>query len=182
MNIDNMLAALIKVEGGYVNDPRDAGGETNWGITVRTARANGFDKPMREMTKSDALSIYRSQYFYKPGFDKVFAVLPTVAAELFDTGVNMGQSVAAKFLQRSLNALNNQQRDYADLAVDGAIGAKTVAALSGLVKRRGEEDAETVLLKALNCLQGARYIELAEKREANEAFVYGWLMNRVEMV
>lgn len=181
MNIDNMLASLIKVEGGYVNDPRDAGGETNWGITRATARANGYNGSMRDMTKAQALDIYRQQYFFAPGFGRVAEVLPTVAAELFDTGVNMGPAVAARFLQRLLNALNNQEAHYADIGVDGKIGPATIAALRSLVKRRGADDAETVLLKGLNCLQGARYVELAEGRKANEAFLFGWLMNRVEL-
>lgn len=181
MNIDNMLADLLKVEGGYVNDPRDAGGETNHGITIGTARANGYTGSMRDMTKAQALDIYRNQYFFKPGFGNVAKVLPSVAAELFDTGVNMGPKVAAMFFQRSLNGLNNQQKYYADITVDGDIGPATIRSLQALIQRRGKEDSETVLLKALNCLQGARYIELAEKREANEAFLFGWLMNRVEL-
>lgn len=181
MNIDKLLADLVKVEGGYSNDPRDSGGETNFGITKATARANGFLDDMRSMTKAQALDIYRSQYFYRPGFGKVAEVSPSVAAELFDTGVNMGPSIAAKFLQQSLNGLNNQGKDYADIAEDGIIGNGTLRALNGLVRRRGLEDAETVLLKALNCLQGARYITLAASRPKNEAFLYGWLMNRVEL-
>jgi lysozyme family protein len=181
MNIDKLLTDLVKVEGGYVNDPRDAGGETNHGITIGTARANGYGGSMKAMTQANALEIYRSQYFFKPKFSLVFSVLPSVAAELFDTGVNMGPNVASLFFQRSLNALNNGGRNYADIVVDGDIGSATIKALLGIIKARGEEDAETVLLKALNCLQGARYIELAEKREANEAFLFGWLMHRVEL-
>lgn len=182
MNIDNMLADLLKVEGGYVNDPRDAGGETNFGITKATAVANGFTGSMRDMTKAQALDIYRKQYFFTPGFGHVSDMgLHGLAAELFDTGVNMGPAVAIRFLQQALNALNNRAKLYADITVDGKLGPATLNALSGLVKARGFEDAETVLLKAVNCLQGARYIELAESRPANEAFLYGWLMNRVEL-
>lgn len=182
MNIDNMLTDLLKVEGGYVNDPRDAGGETNFGITKATAVLNGYTGDMKAMTKDQALNIYRQKYFFGPGFDQVAkAGLSGLAAELFDTGVNMGPSVAGKFLQRALNALNNQGKLYADIAVDGAIGHNTIKALLGLIAARGEENAETVLLKAVNCLQGTRYIELAEAKQTNEAFLYGWLMNRVEL-
>jgi lysozyme family protein len=181
MNIDKMLTDLLRVEGGYVNDPRDAGGETNWGITIGTARSNGYTGPMKDMTKAQALDIYRQQYFFKPGFGLVFNEAPSVAAELFDTGVNMGPTVAAKFLQRSLNALNNEGKHYADLKVDGQIGPATIKALSALVARRGLDDTEDMLLKMLNCLQGARYIELAEARSANEAFIWGWFQHRVGM-
>lgn len=177
-----MLSDLLRAEGGYVNDPRDAGGETNFGITIGTARANGYGGAMKDMTKDNALEIYRRQYFFAPGFDKVMtAGLPGVAAELFDTGVNMGPKVAATFLQKSLNALNNQGKDYAEIGEDGQIGPATITAINGLIKRRGIENTESVLLKALNCLQGARYIDLAVRREDNEAFLYGWLMNRVSL-
>lgn len=181
MNIDKMLSDLLKVEGGYSNDPRDSGGETHWGITKSTAVANDYTGDMKSMTKDQALAIYRNQYFFRPGFGLVANVSPSVAAELFDTGVNMGTQIAAKFLQQSLNALNNQGKDYADLVVDGSIGPATITALKGLITRRGEEDADTVLLKALNCLQGARYLTITESRPTNEAFLFGWLMNRVDL-
>jgi lysozyme family protein len=101
-----------------------------------------------------------------------------VAAEVFDTGVNMGVGIAIGFLQRSLNVLNRQQRDWPDVAVDGRIGAATLAAVTILCDRRGAA-GERVLRRALNALQGARYIEIAEQRPAQQAFVFGWLSERV---
>jgi lysozyme family protein len=181
INVQQLLSDLLKVEGGYTNNPNDAGGETNFGITKAVAVANGYTASMKDMSKAQALSIYQQQYFYAPGFDKVSLVLPSVAGELFDTGVNMGVSVASKFFQRALNALNNQGKHYPDITVDGQIGNGTINALKALVAKRGEDDAETVILKALNCLQGARYIDIAEARPANEDFVFGWLMQRVSL-
>lgn len=182
MNIDTMLSDLLKVEGGYSNNPNDAGGETKFGVTKRVAVANGYTGPMKDLTRAQAISIYQAQYFLKPGFDKVLAEgLAGTTAELFDTGVNMGVGVASTFLQRALNALNNNGKLYADIKADGSIGPATIAALRGLVRARGVDNADTVLLKALNCLQGARYIELAEGRPTNENFLYGWLMNRVNL-
>lgn len=178
--IDEMLAAMLNNEGGYVNDPNDRGGETNHGITVAVARANGYTGDMRAMTRSQALDIYRSQYFVRPGFKAVFDVSPGIAAEMLDTGVNMGPKVAATFLQKCLNVLNRVQKDYGDILVDGDCGPTTIAALQAFLNKRGDE-GESVLLKMLNCLQGARYIELALNREANETFVYGWIANRVSM-
>jgi len=176
--IDKLLDDLIAREGGYSNDPRDAGGETNWGITVRVARANGFIGSMRAMTREQAKVIYSKVYWTAPGFDKVALSSQTVAEELFDTGVNMGTAKASEFLQIALNGLNNGGKDYPDIAEDGDIGAGTLAALGAYVHKRGVEGI-AVLLKALNCLQGARYIELARGRTANEAFLYGWLRTRV---
>ena len=180
MTVENMLATLLKAEGGWVNNPDDPGGETNFGVTVAVARENGFTGPMRDMTREDATRIYRAVYFDKPGFAQVFAVSPAIGGELFDTGVNMGVAVASKFLQRCLNALNGKGRDYADLAVDGQLGPSSLAALKAFLAKRGD-GGEHVLLKALNCLQGARYIELAERNVNLESFVYGWLANRVDL-
>ena len=101
-----------------------------------------------------------------------------IAAELFDTGVNMGTGIAAGFLQRALNALNRAARDYPDIAVDREIGPRTLSALDGFLKARGK-GGETVLLRAMEALQGERYIALAERRPSQEAFLYGWLANRV---
>lgn len=176
--IDKLLDDLIAREGGYVNDPRDAGGETNWGVTARVARANGFAGPMRDMTREQAKTIYSKVYWTAPGFDRVAAFSQTVAEELFDTGVNMGPAKASEFLQIALNGLNSNGKDYPDIAEDGDIGSGTIAALVAYIHKRGVEGI-VVLLKALNCLQGARYIELARGRAANEAFLYGWLRTRV---
>ena len=55
-----------------------------------------------------------------------------------------------------------------------------LAALRAFLGRRGDA-GERVLLKALNCLQGARYIDLAQRRSANESFLYGWIANRVAL-
>ena len=180
MAFDALLLELLKNEGGYVNNPNDPGGETNFGITLKTARDNGYSKPMKAMTQDDALAIYRSQYFNKPGFDKVYEISPGIAAELFDTGVNMGPSVPSGWLQRLLNAFNRGGKDYPDLNVDGTLGPASLACLRTYLKVRGDE-GESVMLKGLNCLQGERYIRIAENNPKLEAFTFGWLSNRVSM-
>lgn len=173
-----LVAVLLRKEGGHVNHPDDKGGETNFGITVAVARENGYHGPMRDMPRSVAVDIYRRRYWTRPGFDKVAAISEAIAEELWDTGVNMGPAVATMFLQRVLNALNRQGRDYPDITVDGEMGPRTRAALAAYLKLR-RADGETVLLRALNCLQGERYIALAEKRAENESFLHGWLLHRV---
>lgn len=169
MTIDEILTDVLRNEGGYVNDPRDAGGETNHGITKAVARANGYAGAMRDLTQAQALDIYRGQYVIKPGFGLVANVSAAVAAELVDTGVNMGPAVASRFLQRALNLLTDH-----GLAVDGIVGNGTVAALKAFLAKRGKE-GERRLLALLNAFQGTRYAELAEGRAANRAFIYGWL-------
>ena len=90
----------------------------------------------------------------------------------------MGPAVAATFLQRALTALNRNGTDYPDLVPDGRIGPTTLSALDRFLALRGS-GGETVLLRALEALQGERYLRLAERRPANEAFLYGWLANRI---
>ena len=134
---------------------------------------------MRQLPRDEAAAIYERLYWLRPRFDEVAKQAPRVAAELFDTGVNMGPAVAATFLQRALTALNRNGSDYPDLVPDGRIGAKTLAALDAFLAVRGNPSAETVLLRALEALQGERYLRLAERRPANEAFLFGWLANRI---
>lgn len=174
MTIADIINGVLTAEGGYVNDPADRGGETNYGITIATARSAGYLGTMRDLPRETAFDIYYRQYVKAPGFEAVSYVSMAIAAELVDTGVNMGPGVPSKWLQRCLNGLNRQGTDYADIGVDGDIGAKTVDALRSFISKRGTE-GEARLLKLLNALQGARYLELAEGRAANEAFLYGWL-------
>lgn len=180
MTIEEIINDIIKVEGGYVNDVNDSGGETCWGITVAVARKHGYTGDMKKLPKKTAYDIYYKSYVVEPGFDKIAEVDSDVAAELVDTGVNMGTAVAGKFLQQALNAFNDGGSKYPDLAVDGIVGKASVSALQAFLKQRGA-DGKVVLLRALNSLQGARYIMLAEMKPQNERFMYGWFLNRVKI-
>lgn len=130
------------------------------------------------LPRDEAVTIYTRLYWLKPGYDAVAARYPALAARLFDAGVNMGPVTATGFLQRALNALNRGARDYPDVPADGAIGPATLAALDGYRAVRGPA-GEDVLVKAVEALRGARYVELAEAHPADETFLYGWLANRV---
>jgi lysozyme family protein len=179
LNVDTLIDGLIDREGGYVSHPADKGGPTCFGITEAVARAQGYAGPMRELPRDEASRIYRRLYWLRPAFDQVAERSMSVAAELFDAGVNMGPAVAVTFLQRALTALNRNGHDYPDLLPDGRIGEQTLAALDAFLTMRGKSKGETVLLRALEALQGERYLRLAERRPANEAFLYGWLANRM---
>jgi lysozyme family protein len=179
MPIHDLIDALIDREGGYVNHPADRGGPTNFGITEAVARAHGYLGGMRDLPRSEAAAIYKRLYWLRPKLDQVAKRSESLAAELFDTGVNMGPAVAATFLQRALSALNRDRKDYPDLVPDGRIGPATLSALDTFLELRGRKQGETVLLRALDALQGERYLRLAERRPANEAFLYGWLANRI---
>jgi lysozyme family protein len=176
--IDQLIEEVIEREGGYVDHPADRGGPTRWGITEAVARRQGYMDDMRHLPQSDAAAIYKRLYWLLPSFDKIAEVAPALAAELFDTGINMGTGTATGFLQRALNALNREARDYADLTVDRRTGPATLLALNAFLRKRGKA-GEDVLLKAVEALQGAHYVQLAETRPSQEAFLYGWLANRI---
>jgi lysozyme family protein len=177
--VDSLTDGVIDREGGYVDNPADKGGPTCFGITQAVARANGFAGSMRQLSRGEAVAIYRQLYWLRPRFDEIAKRSFRIASELFDTGVNMGPAVAVTFLQRALTALNRNGTDYPDLTPDGRIGAKSLLALDAFLRIRGQSNGETVLLRALEALQGERYLRLAERRPANEAFLYGWLANRI---
>ena len=179
--LQQIIDELIEREGGYVDHANDKGGATKYGITEKVARLHGWDGSMKHLPLSLAVQIYRDQYWSAPNFDRVAMISMPIANELLDTGVNMGVSVAGKFLQRGLNALNNQGEHYDDLIVDGLIGNTTLGALKDYLGGR-PTSGTAVLLKVLNCLQGARYIELSEARERNESFIFGWFAHRIGMV
>lgn len=171
-------AELGPKEGGYSDDPNDSGGETNHGITARVARRAGYMGAMRDLTPGAAKLIGRTEYWDKLKLDQVAPLSYDVARELFDTSFNMGPVIAGLFLQRSLNVFNGQGKFYSDVTTDGQVGSMTVGALKSYLGRRGTEGS-MVLMRALNGLQCARYILLAESRAKDEEYVYGWIRARV---
>jgi lysozyme family protein len=179
--LDDMLAALLKREGGFVDNPFDKGGPTKYGITQQTARAFGYTSDMRLFPQDKALAIYRQQYWVDPKFYDVSLRYPKLAEKLFDTGVNMGPKVAARFLQRALNGLNRGASDYPDMPEDGQLGHLTLGALDTYRAKRGDA-GESVLLKSVNALQAVRYIEICERDHHQEEFLFGWLANRVALI
>lgn len=171
---ERAVAHTLGIEGGYSDHPSDRGGKTNWGITEAVAREAGYAGDMRALPKATALNIYRKLFWDRVGLDWVAQADDRVAMEVFDTGVNMGVGIGVRWLQRVLNVLNRQGRDYPDITVDGVAGQQTRAAMLQLYRVRGGGAGRALLLLYLNALQGARYVELAEARGANEDFMVGW--------
>jgi lysozyme family protein len=188
-NFDKALAKVLAHEGGYVKDPVDRGGETykgvarrfnpnwpGWTRIDRAKRLRGFPRSLdRDATlQAEVAAFYKRHYWDKFQGD----VLPdqAVANELFDSGVNLGVTRAVEFLQRGLNALNRNGALYPDLAVDGAFGSRSLAALRTYLKK----DDAVPLLTVLNVLQGMYYIEVMTQSPAQEKFARGWL-RRVQL-
>lgn len=110
MIFDEAFIRLLGHEGGYVNSPKDPGGETNWGISKRSYP----QIDIASLSESDAKAIYRRDFWDKVRADE----LPSAARfDVFDAAVNSGVAQSIKWLQRSLG-----------VAVDGVIGPQTLAA------------------------------------------------------
>lgn len=110
MTFEQAFQAVIGHEGGYVNDPRDAGGETKYGISKRAYP----DEDIAGMTLDRARGIYKRDYWDRCQCDQLPAVL---RMHVFDAAVNSGTTQAAKWLQLSVGT-----------SADGVIGARTISA------------------------------------------------------
>ena len=114
MNFDESFAKLIGHEGGYVNDKRDPGGETKYGVSKRSYPQLNI----ASLTEYDAKAIYLRDFWKPAGCDRV---PPAIAFDLFDMAVNSGVSRAIKTLQRVVGT-----------AEDGQLGPITLAAVAAL--------------------------------------------------
>ncbi|BBF12737.1 hypothetical protein NTHiID20_13430 [Haemophilus influenzae] len=115
LSFKQIFDRLIGHEGGYVDDPRDPGGETNWGVTKRTAQANGYTGTMKTITRQQAYEIYRRAFWLRYNCEQM---PDAVAYQFFDAAVNHGFGNASRMLQRAVN-----------VADDGIIGNMTIAAI-----------------------------------------------------
>lgn len=173
---NRLISKLIGVEGGYVDDENDSGGKTNFGITESVAMENGYYEPINKMPRSVAFDIYSSEYWDTIMGDNMVEISELITEEVFDSAVNLDVSTSVRFLQRALNVFNNKGLEYPDLITDGISGINTLNALKKYLKYRDE----LILHRTLNCLQGAFYVNLAERREKDETFIYGWMKQRIK--
>ena len=156
-NYDHCLQMILHHEGGYVNHPKDPGGETNLGVTKRVYEEWGGEKDMSDLTVEDVAPIYKENYWDRLKGDD----LPTgLDLCVFDFGVNAGPGRAAKFLQTMIGS-----------TPDGGIGPNTLAAVSTYVDGEG-------LSSAIVNYQQARQ-EYYESLSTFETFGRGWT-RRVE--
>lgn len=118
---DAAFERLMVNEGGYVNHPRDPGGETMYGVTKNVAVAHGYHGSMRELPKSFAKMVAKKSYWDATQCDKFD---PLVAVQVFDAAYNHGTYNASKMLQR---AAGLRGRD-----VDGIVGKNTIAAVNAV--------------------------------------------------
>ncbi len=177
-------------EGGYSNYKDDRGGETysgisrkfhpdwvGWPLVDKEKMKPGATKPLdvrlaANLKVQQAIErFYKREYWDRLRLDK--CPDQDIANELFDTAVNQGVKTAAKYLQRCLNLLNRDQRDYADIKVDGMVGPNTIKTLKKALSKG--ERWKIGLLKSLNGEQYIRYRVLALFNSKQEKFFHGWL-------
>lgn len=170
-----IIAAVLALEGGYVNDPADPGGETNHGITKRVAETHGYKGSMRDIPANLVQDIYLKDYIEKPGFMPMVELQPAVATKLIDAGVNAGPYRSSVWFQQSLNALNRGGKDFPQIYVDGRVGPSTVRTYVLLEKVRGKRRACELVLKAMDGFQAAHYLSLTKLNK----FTVGWLDTRI---
>lgn len=116
LTFQQIFDRLIGHEGGYVNDLQDPGGETNWGVTKRTAQANGYTGNMKTMTRQQAYEIYRRAFWLRYNCEQM---PDAVAYQFFDAAVNHGFGNASRMLQRAVGVLD-----------DGIIGKYSLEAIN----------------------------------------------------
>ena len=193
----NLAYAPVKTfEGGWCDVPGDSGGETYAGVArnffpdwpgwhlVDAAKAHpsfaqGSRAFSRHLAGNAALETHVTAFYRVEWWDRMgLAAFPQlVANELFEQAVNLGRGGSGRLLQRVCNAMNYARRDgnderlFDDLAEDGAIGPKTVKALTLVLQYRNEKD----IVKALNAAQGARYLEIAAGSFTRRKFLAGWM-------
>lgn len=159
-NSDLAIDTVLGLEGGYINNPSDPGGETKYGISKKSHPKLDIKK----LTKEKAKQIYYDEYWAPYSFfEKITS--PLVATKLFVAGVNMGQKQANLCMQRAL-------RSFSYLDIDGIIGTKSLEAIN---KQNAKE-----IVPAFNSECAGRYRLLASNHERLKKFLKGWL-NRAYM-
>ena len=153
---DIAIEKTLAHEGGYVNDPSDPGGETNFGISKRAYP----DLSISTLARDQAIAIYHRDYWKTPGIDQIKN--SALATKLFDLGVNIGTIRAVKLLQQAANHFSKK------LKVDGLLGPATAIAVNDFPH-------PTALLMALKIEAGNHYIKLGMPR-----FLAGWLNRLAE--
>lgn len=181
--VRDIATEIVAREGGFVDDPDDPGGATNFGVTIHTMRRLGLDltgdgqidtSDVRALSKQKAIDIFVRHYFEKP---RISALPVVLHASVFDMYVNAGNQ-AVKILQRLLREMGF------DVAVDGVIGPQTTRACA-LAALPGE----VALRDAYGVARRNYYFRLADRRPASRKYARsraggkgGWIKRAEEFL
>jgi len=180
-SFDLAIPVILKHEGGWVDDPNDLGGETNFGISTLIVHRLQRDekmsdeavaallgipegelyKPgyMKNMKVEAAKKIYRKYFWDQPGYDLIKD--QNLATKVMDIAVNCGEARSERMLQLAANVLG------AKVQVDGNMGPKTLVAVNALDAKK--------LIVALKDEQVKYYQQIVANRPLNAKFLPGWL-------
>jgi len=181
--VRSIAEEIVAREGGYVNDPDDPGGATNYGVTIHTMRRLGVDvdgdgdvdvADVRALPRDRATDIFMEHYFRRPRIDTLPEVLQ---ASVFDMQVNAGAN-AVKILQRLLGRMGQT------VTVDGRIGPQTAAAA-----RAALAEAPDHLADAYGIARRNWYYALADRRPSSRKYARrrdggkgGWITRAEEFI
>ena len=118
MAFEDHIFKILEIEGGFVDDPRDPGGATNFGICARSYPGVTIE----DLTKEQATELYRRDFWNVIKGEELEAISARLACVLLDTAIHSGPMRAGRLLQVTLRSLGH------DLAIDGVIGPRTLAA------------------------------------------------------
>lgn len=165
---DAAFEKTLAHEGGYVDDPDDPGGATNYGVSLRWLRAEGIDidgdgdvdaDDIAAIDTEDAKAIYHEHWWLKYRYDEV--TVPEIAAKIFDLSVNMGPVQAHKLVQKACNTCGHA------LVVDGILGSRSIATVNS--------SYAVQLLDAIREHAADFYTTLVEERPELAKYLNGWL-------
>ncbi len=182
-SVKDIAREIVAREGGFVNDPDDPGGATNFGVTIHTMRRLRIDlnhdgsvdqRDLRSLTQDDAIDIFIQHYFHAP----LIGGLPdALHPSVFDMYVNAGGN-AVKILQRLLRTMG-----YI-IAVDGALGPQSHAAAHDAYAK-----APLELVDAYGIARRNYYFRLADRRPASRKYARtraggkgGWIKRAEEFI
>lgn len=183
LSVRQIASEIVDREGGYVNDPNDPGGATNYGVTIHTMRRLGLDldgdgdvdeADVRALPRERAVEIFIEHYYYAPRLDRLpEALQPTV----FDMQVNAGTN-AVRILQRLLRDMG------LEIAVDGVIGPQTVAAATAAYDSAGRQ-----MVDAYGIARRNFYYAIGDRRPASRRYATrrdggkgGWIRRAEEFI
>ena len=154
---DEIIEIVLDHEGGYVNDPDDAGGETKYGFAKRWYP----DVDIKNLTKEQAKKIYHKDYRRRGKGDEV---PPQLRHIYFDMCVNFGRSGAVKVLQQAANSKNINK-----IEVDGGIGPNTLNAI------------QNISLDRVRAYRVLRFANIVIDKPNQEKFWLGWFRRALEV-
>ena len=171
--VTGIMSRIVKNEGGFSNRIYDAGGPTNYGITLNVARSFGtsFDydddgivtiSDLKKITPTIAMAFYAMEYFYRPNINLLPNAVWPVAT---DMSVNMGQGTSSLIVQRALVSLGKQ------VAVDGKIGPATGKSCLDACNALGNG---TVINRIVD-IRNAHYEKIVADDPSQSANINGWL-------